>query len=218
VVACIRACNLVGKYSMVRVPSHEAGWITRVLDAGADGIIVPQVDTAEEARQAVKAARFPPVGKRSYGGRRIIDLEGRGYSDTANEDTLLMAQLETPDALVAANEIAAVEGVDILLAGPDDMALTLGGISMNAPKPMDKMREWQTAVSDACRTHGKFYGAIGASTDLFALYSGLGAAMIACAADVGFIASGSEAAASAARQSVKSDAPTEKGAPDGSVY
>lgn len=218
VLACVRACNHVNKYSMVRVPSHDSGWIMRTLDAGADGIIVPQVNTADEARQVVKAGKFPPVGRRSYGGRRIIDMKGRGYASTANEDSLLLAQIETPDAVAAADEIAAVDGVDILLAGPDDISLTHGGICMTEPKPMDKMREWQTAIAEACRKHGKIYGAIGVSPELFALYRELGAAMVACAADVQLIANGSAAVAEDAKKRMLGDAPAEGGSSDGSVY
>src|ERR1051326_7954884 len=78
--AIVRACDLVQRPAMVRVPSHEFGGIGRALDMGATGVIVPLVDTPEQARAVVRAAKFPPLGGRSYGGRRPIDSLGRLYS------------------------------------------------------------------------------------------------------------------------------------------
>ena len=92
----VRACDLIGRPAVVRVPGHEAGPIGKALDMGAAAVIVPCVDTPEQATIAVDAAKFPPLGKRSYGSRRNIDFQGRSYSDTANDDTLLIIQIESP--------------------------------------------------------------------------------------------------------------------------
>lgn len=198
VLTLVRACDLVGKAPVVRVPSHEAAWISKALDAGAAGVMVPQVNDVEEARAVVKAAKFPPVGARSYGARRVIDLRGRGYSDTADQDTILIAQVETPEAIKKADAIAAVPGVDALLVGPDDAGLCLG-LSMTEPKPEEKVREWQQTVVDACRKHGKIPVAVGGRGEMLAVLVSLGFRMIVCGGDASFIAEGSKEASENAR-------------------
>src|SRR5437764_815433 len=72
----IRAADLVGRPSLVRTPAHDPGWILKLLDAGAAGVIIPMVESLNDARAMVRAAKFPPVGNRSYGGRRVIDRLG----------------------------------------------------------------------------------------------------------------------------------------------
>src|SRR2546425_11308236 len=124
--ALVRACDLIQRPAVVRVPGHEFGSIGKTLDMGAAAVITPCVDTPEQARAVVDAAKFPPLGKRSYGGRRPIDFQGRTYSDTANIDTLLIAQIESPQAIDNVDAIASVAGVDALFLGPDDLMLRRG--------------------------------------------------------------------------------------------
>jgi len=95
VLGAVRACDLVKRPALVRVPAHEASSISLALDTGAAGVIIPCVDTPQEARAVVDAAKFPPLGKRSYGGRRPIDLYGRSYADAANTEILLVCQIES---------------------------------------------------------------------------------------------------------------------------
>ena len=121
----VRACDLVGVTSLVRMPLNPSG-IGWVLDMDVGGVIIAQVDTVCQAREAVKAARFPPAGDRSYGGRRIIDRQGRDYATDANMRQLLFLQVESPQALDACAELAALDGVDGLMLGPDDIRLRLG--------------------------------------------------------------------------------------------
>lgn len=198
VLSLVRACDLVGRASMVRVPSHEAGWMARALDAGATGVIVPQVNGADEARAVVRAAKFPPLGERSFGGRRVVDLRGRGYSDTANRDTLLMVQLESPGALENLDEIAATPGVDVLCPGPDDVMLRRGR-SMAEPYPKDAVAHDLEALVEACKEHGKFSAAIGIGAEMMELCVSLGANLIVGGSDVGFLAAGSKKASEEAR-------------------
>src|SRR6185436_15114752 len=114
VLAVVRACELVNRPAIVRVAGHEFGPIGLALDTNAAGVIVPCVDTPEQAKAIVDAAKFPPLGKRSYGGRRAIDLQGRSYSDHANQSVLLICQIESPQAIENADAIAAIDGVDAL--------------------------------------------------------------------------------------------------------
>lgn len=197
--ALVRACDLIRRPALVRVPGHDYGGIGRALDTGAAGVIVPCVDTAEQARDLVFAAKFPPVGGRSYGSRRSIDLYGRLYSEKANAESLLVVQIETPLAIANVEAIASVPGVDALFLGPDDIMLRRG-FAMNTPRTAATLGDDFRAVSAACRRHGKKAVAIGATTEMAALAAQLGFELIVGGADVGFLATGSAAAAAGLRQ------------------
>lgn len=200
--ALVRACDLAGRPAFVRVAGHEFGEIGRALDMGAAGVIVPVVNSVEEARAAVKAAKFPPLGGRSYGGRRPVDLRGRGYSDTANEDTMLVVQIESPEAVEAADAIAAEPGVDALFLGPDDVTLRRGG-SMTAPPSKEALGKDMEAVCRACREHGKAAVTVGRSEEMFRLCLETGFNMIVAGGDVPFLADGSKVASGQARAAVE---------------
>jgi len=99
VIQAVRACDLVGLFSLVRVPGQEVGIIGKVLDTACHAVMVPMVDTVEQAEAVVRAARFPPRGKRSYGGRRPIDLYGRTYSHADRPQPMVVCQIESVEAL-----------------------------------------------------------------------------------------------------------------------
>ncbi|MBN1674161.1 MAG: hypothetical protein JXR37_24140 [Kiritimatiellae bacterium] len=199
VLGMVRAANLIERPAIVRVASHDYGAIGRALDTGADGVILPMVDTPKQAEAAVKAAKFPPIGQRSYGGRRPVDLHGRDYTGTANEDTLLIVQIETPEALVNAEAIAAVPGVDALFLGPDDLMLRRGH-PMAMPKPKDVLAADMQSVVAACARHGKLAVTVGIGADMFELCLRAGFHLIVAGGDVFFLADGSRCAAAAARR------------------
>jgi len=115
---------------IVRVPEGDVTRAARVLDAGAQGVVFPHVDTAEEARAFVSACRFPPVGTRSliYGGPQLEyeNLPPEEVMAGVNAETLLVMMIETPTAVENAADIAAVDGVDILLVGGSDLSATMG--------------------------------------------------------------------------------------------
>jgi 4-hydroxy-2-oxoheptanedioate aldolase len=213
----VRAAEVVNVAALVRVPSHDAAWIMRALDAGAAGVIVPQVQTVDQARAVAAAAKFPPIGERSYGGRRIIDRRGRGYSDTANEETMVVAQIESPRALEAVGPIAGVAGIDAVLLGPDDMSLCLG-LAMTQARSIEQMRGWLEPIVAACESQGKIPAAIGMSAELVELYVTMGFKMIACGADVQFLARGSKQASEAMRQITCGHGGTARKGTSGSVY
>ena len=123
VLECVRVADSCGIAPVVRVSGHEPGLIGPAMDMRPAGIMVPMVNTVGEAQAIVKAARFPPLGERSYGGRRVIDLGTREYFKTADQDTILIVQLETKEALDNAAAIAATEGVDV----PDELSQRLVG-------------------------------------------------------------------------------------------
>ncbi|MDB6093495.1 MAG: HpcH/HpaI aldolase [Verrucomicrobia bacterium] len=203
--ALVRACDLVERPAVVRVASHEGGVIGQVLDMGAAGVIVPLVNTVEQARALVKAAKFPPLGERSYGGRRPVDLHGRLYSETANVDTLLVAQIETPEALGNAEAIAAVPGIDALFFGPDDVMLRRG-LKMDQARPIEDLRADLATVATACGNHGKIAVTVGANPELMALCLALGYRMVVGGSDAGLLSNGSKQASAWAREAVKGNA------------
>lgn len=218
--AAVRACNLIGKPAVVRVPSHEFGGIGLVLDMAADGVMVPVVDTPQQAKAVVNAAKFPPLGGRSYGGRRVIDRQGRTFSDTANDDTLLIAQIETPEAVENAEAIAAVPGVDALFLGPDDVLLRRG-YKMTEPRNQKILGGDMQAVVDACRNQGKIPCMVGMGAEMLKLCLEMGFRLIVSGGDVAFLANGSKQTAADARAILQNQAAAAKpGAPasSGSPY
>jgi 4-hydroxy-2-oxoheptanedioate aldolase len=207
--AIVRACDLVRRPAMVRVPSHAFGGIGRALDMGAAGVMVPLVDTPEEAKAVVRAAKFPPLGGRSYGGRRPIDSLGRLYSDTANEDTLLICQIESPEAVANADAIAAVPGVDALFLGPDDVLLRRG-FKMNTPRDKNALGKDLQAVINACRRHGKIGVAIGIGNEMLRLCVTMGYQMIVAGGDAPWLTQTSKRISSEAREIIEDHAASAK--------
>jgi 4-hydroxy-2-oxoheptanedioate aldolase len=205
-IGLVRACDFAKRPAFVRVPGHETGPIGLALDMGATGVIVPCVDTPEQAKALVSAAKLPPMGERSYGGRRPIDLHGRLYSDTANTDTLLVCQIETPLAIRNVEKIAAIEGVDALFLGPDDILLRRG-YKMDAPRNREALWDDMTAVTAACKKYGKFGVMVGVGAEMFKLALEAGFHMIVGGGDVGFLAGGSKTASAEVRAILKAQAP-----------
>lgn len=191
--AMVRACNLVNRPAFLRVPSQDAGWLGLALDTGADAVIVPQVDTPEQAKALVRLVKFPPLGNRSFGGRRPIDLQGRSYVETANSQVKLVCQIESPEAVEKAERIAAVAGVDGLFLGPDDLMLRWG-LSMTHPADWGKLSHAVEAVAKASREQGKSCVCIGATEPALSLYRSLGVTHVVAGSDAGFLSEGTRKA------------------------
>lgn len=124
--AMIRAVDVAGSTPVVRVPWNEPGIIGRMLDAGAAGLIIPMIESVDDARRAVDAARYPPLGRRSFGPIRVGLRDGNSYAATANERVMLIPMIETRAALAAAADIMALPGVDAAFIGPYDLSIALG--------------------------------------------------------------------------------------------
>jgi 4-hydroxy-2-oxoheptanedioate aldolase len=127
-VACemIRAIDGAGVVPVVRVPWNEPGIIGRALDAGALGIIVPMIQSVEDARRVVDACLYPPQGNRSFGPLRAALRDGPQYLANANDRVVVMPMIETAKALSAVEDILAVDGVDCAFVGPMDLSVALG--------------------------------------------------------------------------------------------
>lgn len=111
---------------LARVPWNEPGIIMKCLDAGFSGLICPMINTADDARRLVEAARYAPLGGRSFGPTRANLVHGPTYARTANQKILLLAMIETREALSNLDAILDVEGIDGVYVGPSDLGLSLG--------------------------------------------------------------------------------------------
>jgi len=155
----IASCRPAEVTPMVRVPATEYHFIARALDMGALGIMVPMVETADQARRIVASAKYPPVGRRGA----AFGVAHDGYTggditekiESANRETLLIAQIETAEGVRNVEEIAAVDGIDVLWIGHFDLSNSLG-IPGQFSHP-----QFQQAIAKvvaACQAHGKTPG------------------------------------------------------------
>ena len=143
---------------MVRIPWNSGENFKRVLDAGAWGVVVPMVNSREEAERAVAAARYAPLGERSVGGGRhalSFDTGARDYYQQANDNVLLVLQIEHIQGVEHADEILGVPGVDACFIGPNDLAASMGlglGVPLESddPRLVDAIRH----VRETCVKHG----------------------------------------------------------------
>jgi 4-hydroxy-2-oxoheptanedioate aldolase len=134
--------------AIVRVAENDPGLVGRALDAGAQGIMCPLIATIEDAEAFVRAVKFPPIGNRSWGPYRArLGYEG-DYFTTANKWTIACPQIETRGALDSLDEILAMDGVDMVCFGPNDLSVALTGkLNIHAPE----VKEAMTLVLRKCR-------------------------------------------------------------------
>src|ERR1051325_490186 len=177
--------------ALVRVPANTPEYISRVLDGGALGVIAPGVTSAEEARAVVAAARYAPAGSRGlvaglpHFGFRSVPAAGalRGL----NEAPLVMVQGGSAAALEAAEDIVAVDGVDMVMIGSNDLLADLG---LAGQYDHPKLAQAYERVIAACRRRGKHVGVGGLATrpDLVARFVQLGARYVSTGTDLAFLA------------------------------
>jgi 2-keto-3-deoxy-L-rhamnonate aldolase RhmA len=152
--------NALGLGGLLRVPVLSRDYISRALDCGAAGAMVPMTETPEQAEEIVRWSKYSPLGERGYGsGCAHTDYVGGGKHEAimgaANQKIISIAQIETRLAVDNADQIAAVNGIDVLLIGPNDLSISLGipGDFMN-PVELDAIAH----VAACCKKHGKFFG------------------------------------------------------------
>lgn len=151
--ACLAFARSLGLPALVRVPEGTPAQILTALDSGAVGVVVPHVYTVERAVTAAKAAHFGHMGRGFAGSTRWAGLGRHSMADVLAMDaeTVVLVQIEEPEGVASADEIAAVDNVDGLFVGPADMAVCLGKMSADDPAVRDAMR----TVAAAARRHGK---------------------------------------------------------------
>lgn len=153
VVTMLQATTAGSSTPIVRTPWNEPGLIGRFLDAGALGIIVPMVNTREQAEAAVKACRYAPAGSRSMGPVGAGVRHGSDYFAKANEEILVIPMIETAEAVSNVDDILSVDGVDTIYVGPADLSLTLGlgpGLDNDDPAFVEAI----DTILAACGRHG----------------------------------------------------------------
>jgi 2-keto-3-deoxy-L-rhamnonate aldolase RhmA len=157
----------IGVTPIARVTSHDPHDAARVLDCGAQGVMVPHVNSAAEARAIVAACRFAPIGHRSAAGSvpsvGYAALKQGEINQLLNEQTLLIAMLETPAAIEQVDAIAAVAGIDMLHIGSTDLSTEMG---IPGDYRHERMRAAYEATAKAAGTHGKTFGVGGVREDL----------------------------------------------------
>ena len=181
----------------MRVPWNEPGIIGRVLDAGALGVIIPMVNTPDEARRAVDACRYAPAGTRSYGPLGAAVRHGADYALAANDAVACIPMIETRQAIESIDEILAVPGIDAVYVGPADLALTYG-LPPAIDNPGEPFDGALATVVAACQRHGVVPG-IHANAALAAKRRAAGFRMVTVASDATVAVQGLRAALETAR-------------------
>jgi 4-hydroxy-2-oxoheptanedioate aldolase len=153
-----RAISLGRAVPMARVAANDYGAIGRLLDRGAMGIVVPMVNTREQAEAAAFAMRYPPQGGRSSGGAPAY--YGARYDTWANDEVFLAVQIETVQGVENAEAILSVDGVDGCWIGPSDLAKSMG-VDRGTPEGAKAHRETILGIVDACQKTGKIAGISG---------------------------------------------------------
>ena len=173
-------CQMFDIDCMIRPPTLQRSRLYRYLEDGATGLMIPFVSTAEIARDLVTAVRFPPLGNRGLDGAGLdcqFGIEswapGSNYPEDANRETFIVAQIETPEAVNNAAEVAAVPGIDALFIGPGDLGLRL------SVEPTDMtMEDAVEKVAAAAQQHGKVWARTASSIEELDRYRAMGAQMV----------------------------------------
>ncbi len=203
VLGMLQAVSAGDATPIVRVASNDPASIGRVLDAGALGVIIPMVNSPEEAARAVAACRYAPAGSRSYGPLRAAIAYGDGYAAEANRNVLCIPMIETAAAVACAEQIVAVPGVDAIYVGPTDLSLTYGlqPLLDNAGPFPDALQR----IVQAC-TRNKIIAGIHSNVLLAAARHEGGFRMVTVSNDVAVLLSGFAADLGSARASTGGDA------------
>lgn len=182
----LRGVNCTPASWLVRLPWNDMVMVKRALDAGAQSVMMPFVQNADEAARAVSYAKYPPAGVRGVAGLHRASRYGTvpNYAKAANDQTCVVVQIETAQALDRLPEIAAVPGVDAIFIGPADLSASMGLLGdIGNPAVQDKLKHG----AQACRRLGKPCGIIGGTPELVAAFAGYGYDWIAIGSDMGFM-------------------------------
>lgn len=180
---------------IVRVESAEPQRIHRILDMGAEGIMCPRISSPAEAQKVVSGLHYPPHGSR--GVAKMVRASGfaqhfNQYYETARDTILGVVQIETVEILDHLDEVAAMDGVDVLFIGPADLSMALGIFGQfDHPRFREALRETVNAAQKA----GKATGILFFNPDDYPVYHDLGIRLIACGADATFVAEGARSMA-----------------------
>ncbi len=177
----VRSAHWIGVPVLVRTWTHDGGTIERLLDTGAEGIIVPMVDTPEQARSIVQHCYYPPEGRRSFGAVRPERIEPEVAE--WNRRVVTVLQVETPEGVANAEAIARVPGVDALHVGGRDLAMHLGRPATELTMA-EVVKEELAEVAAACRRAGKAAAVIAFTPEILAASLAQGYTLLCAGMDV----------------------------------
>lgn len=191
----MRAARVGTSDIMARPAKGEFMRIGRLLEAGAHGILYPRCDNADEARQVVRWSKFGPLGTRGFDGGNpdmpYCSMDMVEYINKANAETWIVIQIEDPKALEHADEIAAIEGIDVLMLGPADFSI-LAGIPGQFQHP--KIDEALKVLARAAERHGKAWGTVAGTPQRVQELLNRGALWTTCGCDLIWVKNGLEQA------------------------
>ena len=179
------AITAAGKPCITRVLWNDPGLIGQALDFGSTVIIAPMINSVEQAQALVKAAKYPPVGQRSWGGYAMVQASGKSPADylkDANHDTLVFAMIETQEALDSVEQIATVPGLDGLFVGPSDLSIALSnGAELNrlSAANLSAMKN----IVDVARKNKLVAGAFAGTPEIVKTYAAMGYTFITAVTD-----------------------------------
>ena len=197
----LQAVSTAGVPSFVRVPWNEPGTIMKALDAGAGGVIVPMVNSAEDAKAVVGACRYPPDGFRSMGPTRarLVDIEWR--------QPICVVMVETVQAVSVVDDILSVPGIDAVFVGPNDLAVS-AGLESSYEGRDPRHRQMIEKIAASAREHKVTAGIMCGSPEVAKQWHDAGYQMLALDSDTRLLMNASEQIAQSARKLVGGAAPT----------
>ena len=173
---------------IVRVLWNDTPLINQALDSGADGVIIPLPNTSEEVERAVAAAKYPPAGGRSWGPKKTQKYGGiEAYALAANDETMVLPQIESTQAVDNIDEILEVDGIDGIMVGPNDLALSMGLGTKRVSPEGDKMT---AHILDKCKEHGVPWGMFTQTLETAEKWLTRGGQIGIVGNDIGFVTQG----------------------------
>ena len=183
--AMAAAIVAAGKPVITRVLWNDPGLIGQALDFGTAAVIAPMVNSVDQAKALVKAAKYPPVGQRSWGGYAMVQASGKSaaeYLKEANRDTLVFAMVETQEALDLVEQIGAVPGLDGFFVGPSDLSIALSnGAELNRLSAANLVA--MKKIHEVARKNGLVAGAFAGTGDIIKQYAAMGYTFMAAVTD-----------------------------------
>ena len=181
----VRSAASVGVSSVLRAPGHEPGVLGKCADTAPSCLMVPMVNSVEEAAAIVRAVQPPPDGCREPGGRRAP--QAHGAEGDRGPGLLILAQIETSAAVQGAAEIIGTEGIDGLFFSGADLRISSGIALDTAVDQREDLRRWMEQVAQAARARGKFAGCVVGSAEDALTAIGMGYQMLAAGSDIRFL-------------------------------
>jgi len=183
----IRGAKSAGIAPIIRVPHLETHFISRVLDAGAEGIMVPMTSTREQAEAIVRYSKYTPIGQRGFGSQightDYKPSKGIEFMKEANEHTLVIAQIETHEAIENIDSILSVEGIDVGLIGPNDLSISFGIPDQMGSEVLKKAID---KVVETAKKRKKATGIHIANIESIKTWRAKGMTVLAYSTDIGF--------------------------------